>query len=43
MPDESRTPDPRPEADVSPIFLWAALLVALVIVGLLVARFMGRV
>jgi hypothetical protein len=32
---------PREPMDTSPVFLWAALLVGLVIVGLVLARFLG--
>ena len=39
MSAEPKQPDPM---DTSPIYLWAALILGLVIAGLVVARFMGR-
>ena len=33
---------PEPPIDNSPLFLWAAVLVGLVIMGLVAARFLGK-
>jgi hypothetical protein len=40
--DVSSPAQKRPEMDTSPIYLWAALILGLVIAALVVARFMGR-
>lgn len=39
---EPRQEPPRAPMDTSPVFLWAALILGLVVVALVAARFMGR-
>lgn len=33
---------PEPDIDTSPLFLWAAVIVGLVVIALVAARFLGK-